>query len=129
MINVKLPAATTKAKTGSDNGTYHVGDGDPYALAKKVMSGLWGKDDVATARNIFNWVHDNFYFRLLSGKRVYEHAAYRGFTKKSGDCYVYYSCCKMLLDIAGIDNMKHILYTTVRSTPLRRSLSDRARVV
>jgi len=106
MINVKLPAATTKAKTGSDNGTYHVGDGDPYALAKKVMSGLWGKDDVATARNIFNWVHDNFYFRLLSGKRVYEHAAYRGFTKKSGDCYVYYSCCKMLLDIAGIDNMR-----------------------
>ena len=106
MINVKLPAATTKNKTGSDNGTYHVGDGDPYALARKVMANLWGKDDVATARNIFNWVHDNFYFRLLSGKRVYEHAAYRGFTKKSGDCYVYYSCCKMLLDIAGIENMR-----------------------
>ena len=25
-------------------------------LARKVLSGLWGKDDVATARNIFNWV-------------------------------------------------------------------------
>lgn len=106
MINVKLPAATNKNKTSSDNGTYHVGDGDPYALARKVMSGLYRKNDVETARAIFNWVHDNFYFRLLTGKRVYEHAAYRGFTKKSGDCYVYYSCCKMLLDIAGIENMR-----------------------
>ena len=107
MINVKIPAAESKNKTVSgDNGTYHVGDGDPYALARKVMSGLYRKNDVETARAIFNWVHDNFYFRLLSGKRVYEHAAYRGFTKKSGDCFVYYSCCKMLLDIAGIENMR-----------------------
>ena len=106
-IKIKVASETAKNKTsGGDNGTYYVGDGDPYALARKVMSGLWGKDDVATARNIFNWVHNNLWFRLLSGTRNYEHAAYRGFTKHSGDCYVYYSCCKMLLDIAGIENMR-----------------------
>ena len=35
-----------------------------------------------------------------------EEAAYRGFTRHNGDCYVYYACCKMLLDIAGIENMR-----------------------
>jgi len=104
---VKIPAAQAKTNTsGGDNGTYYVGDGDPYAIARKVMSGLWGKNEVETARNIFNWVHNTLWFRLLSGTRNYEHAAYRGFTKHSGDCYVYYSCCKMLLDIAGIENMR-----------------------
>jgi len=106
-IKIKVASATAKNKTtGGDPGTYYVGDGDPYALARKVMSGLYRKNDVETARAIFNWVHDNLWFRLLSGTRNYEHAAYRGFTKRSGDCYVYYSCCKMLLDIAGIENMR-----------------------
>ena len=106
-LTVKIPATQAKANTsGGDNGTYYVGDGDPYAIARKVMSGLWGKNEVETARNIFNWVHNTLWFRLLSGTRNYEHAAYRGFTKHSGDCYVYYSCCKMLLDIAGIENMR-----------------------
>jgi len=105
-VKIAVPEAEKKNKVGGDNGTYHVGDGDPYALARKVMSGLYRSNDVETARAIFNWVHDNFYFRLLSGKRVYEHAAYRGFTKKSGDCYVYWACCKMLLDLAGIENMR-----------------------
>ena len=106
-ITVKIADANAKNKTsGGDPGTYYVGDGDPYALARKIMSGLYRSNDVETARAIFNWVHDNLWFRLLSGTRNYEHAAYRGFTKRSGDCYVYYSCCKMLLDIAGIENMR-----------------------
>ena len=106
-IKIKVASETTKNKTsGGDPGTYYVGDGDPYAVARKIMSGLYRKNEVETARAIFNWVHDNLWFRLLSGTRNYEHAAYRGFTKRSGDCYVYYSCCKMLLDIAGIENMR-----------------------
>ena len=106
-MKIKVASETSKNKTtGGDPGTYYVGDGDPYAIARKIMSGLYRKNDVETARAIFNWVHDNLWFRLLSGTRNYEHAAYRGFTKRSGDCYVYYSCCKMLLDIAGIENMR-----------------------
>ncbi len=106
-VKVTLPSEAGSNQTKSkDNGTYYVGDGDPYAIAKKVMKGLYRGNDVETARAIFNWVHDNLWFRILSGKRVYEHAAYRGFTKHSGDCFVYYSCCKMLLDLAGIENMR-----------------------
>ena len=80
--------------------------GDPYPLAQSVMAGLWRDSDVETARAIFNWVHDTLWFRLLSGSRSYEDTAYRGFSRHNGDCYVYYACCKMLLDMAGIENMR-----------------------
>lgn len=107
-LKISLPqeAKSSGSTGGRDPGTYYVGDGDPYALAASIVSGLRRGSDVETARAIFNWVHDTFWFRLLTGKRVYEHAAYRGFTKHSGDCYVYYACCKMLLDAAGIENMR-----------------------
>ena len=107
-ITIKMPTEeiTNTTSTSSDNGTYHVGDGDPYALAQKVLSTIRKDSDVETARAIFNWVHDTFWFRLLSGTPDYEDAAYRGFTMHNGDCYVYYACCKMLLDAAGIPNMK-----------------------
>ena len=104
--NLKVTLPAEAANNSNDNGEFYVGDGDPYALARKVMSGLYRGSDVETARAIFNWVHDNFWFRILSGTRTYESAAYRGFTKHNGDCYVYYACCKMLLDIAGIENMR-----------------------
>ena len=94
------------SNSNTETGTYYVGDGDPYALADSIVSGLIRGNDVETARAIFNWVHDNLWFRLLSGTPDYEDAAYRGFTRHSGDCFVYYSCCKMLLDAAGIPNMR-----------------------
>ena len=107
-LEVKMPAEEVKNTSSSngDNGTYYVGDGDPYALAESILSGLRRGNDVETARAIFNWVHDTLWFKLLSGTPDYEAAAYRGFTLHSGDCYVYYSCCKMLLDCAGIPNMR-----------------------
>ncbi|MBQ6017545.1 MAG: hypothetical protein IKH82_01090 [Clostridiales bacterium] len=104
-LTIKFPADASPSSGGND-GDYYVGDGDPYALARKVMANLYGSNDVETARNIFNWVHNTLWFRLLSGTRTYENAAYRGFTRHNGDCYVYYACCKMLLDIAGIENMR-----------------------
>ena len=108
-ITIKMPTeevTNTTPSSSGDNGTYHVGDGDPYALASKVLSNIRKDSDVETARAIFNWVHDTFWFRLLSGTPDFEDAAYRGFTLHNGDCYVYYSCCKMLLDAAGIPNMR-----------------------
>ncbi len=108
-ITINMPTeeiTNSTPSSGGDNGTYHVGDGDPYALASKVLSNIRKDSDVETARAIFNWVHDTLWFRLLSGTPDYEDAAYRGFTMHNGDCYVYYSCCKMLLDAAGIPNMR-----------------------
>lgn len=108
-LTINMPAEEeedTPTTSSTETGTYYVGDGDPYALAANIVSGLQRGSDVETARAIFNWVHDTLWFRLLSGTPNYEDAAYRGFTRHSGDCYVYYSCCKMLLDAAGIPNMR-----------------------
>jgi hypothetical protein len=107
-LEIKMPTEEIKntSVSSNDNGTYYVGDGDPYALAENILSGLRRGSDVETARAIFNWVHDTLWFKLLWGTPDYEAAAYRGFTLHSGDCYVYYACCKMLLDAAGIPNMR-----------------------
>ena len=100
-ITITLPADATPS---SDEDYYTTGD--PYPIAQGVMAGLWRDNEVETARAIFNWVHDTLWFRLLGSSLSYEDAAYRGFTRHNGDCYVYYSCCKMLLDMAGIENMR-----------------------
>ena len=118
-LTLKKPANGTSAKVTTNVS----GGGDDYSgggsgggsgagtkekaqqLARKILSGLWGKDNVATARNIFNWVHSHIYYAHVPGRPSYAKACYRGFSKRSGDCYVYYACCKMLLDLAGIPNM------------------------
>ena len=76
-----------------------------YAAAEKVMATLWCDNEVDTARAIFTWVHSNITYLPLTTELSYEEAAYRGFTRKSGDCYVYFACSKMLLDCAGIPNI------------------------
>jgi hypothetical protein len=118
MFNIKV--SDSEKKTGSDgNGQSYSSGGsdysdysdsdsssDPaYALAEKVMSSLWRDSDVETARAIFTWVHSNISYLTINEYMTYEEAAYRGFTRRTGDCYVYFSCAKMLLDCAGIPNL------------------------
>ncbi len=78
---------------------------ESYGLAENILDGLWGANDVETARNIFEWVHSSIGYMTINYYQSYEAAAFRGFASRSGDCYVYFSCCKMLLDLAGIPNM------------------------
>ena len=102
-MTVTLPEeASDSESSGGDYGGYSYGD--PYPLAANILAGLWGGSDVATARNIFNWVHGHIYYQNVYGAQTYTSAAYRGFSRRSGDCYVYYACAKMLLDLAGIPN-------------------------
>ena len=116
MINIKVQ--NSEKKTGSDGNSqssssggsdysgYSDSSSDPaYALAEKVMSSLWRDSDVETARAIFSWVHSNISYLTINEYMTYEEAAYRGFTRRTGDCYVYFSCAKMLLDCAGIPNL------------------------
>ena len=78
---------------------------DANDLAADIMSSLWRSSDVETARAIFNWVHSNVYYQTTGSFDSIEEAAYRGFTRHSGDCFVSFSCAKMLLDHAGIPNL------------------------
>ena len=76
-----------------------------YAIAEDIMADLWRDDDINTAYEIFYWVHTNISYQTLNSYDSFEDAAYAGFTKRSGDCYVYFACSKMLLDVAGIPNL------------------------
>ncbi len=104
-ITVTIEAPTEETGEGGRGYITAGGGGDPYSLASSVMSGLWRGSDVETARAIFNWVHSNIYYMNVRGSMTYESAAYLGFSRRAGDCYVFYSCAKMLLDCAGIPNM------------------------
>ncbi len=81
-------------------------ESDPaYGVAENIMASLWRDNDIDTAWEIFNWVHSNIYYQPITTSMTFEEAAYRGFTRKSGDCYVTFACAKMLLDCAGIPNL------------------------
>lgn len=109
--NSKEFSAKSSKKT---NGRSTVDTSDPaYEVAENIMSSLWCDNDVDTAYAIFNWVHSNIFYQALNEEMTYEEAAYRGFTRRTGDCYVYFSCAKMLLDCAGIPNMMVERYPVV----------------
>ena len=117
-LTIKLPAADKKSGSDSNSQDNSLGgsgysdssDSDSYEdpvydIAADIMSTLWRSNDVETARAIFSWVHSHITYLTVSDYMSYEDAAYRGFTRRSGDCYVYFSCAKMLLDCAGIPNL------------------------
>ena len=76
-----------------------------YEIAEDIMADLWRDNDIDTAYEIFYWVHSNISYQTMTTYDSFEEAAYGGFTRRSGDCYVYFACSKMLLDIAGIPNL------------------------
>ncbi len=84
-----------------------------YEVAENILYDLRCDNDVDTAYNIFDWVHSNILYQTIFEDQSYEDAAYMGFTRRSGDCYVYFSCAKMLLDCAGIPNIMVTRYPVV----------------
>ena len=106
-IRYESTTMTVKLKSGakkSQGGGY---SGNVYDIAKQIFKdyGMKKSSDVETARAIFNFVNTSIWYQTIRGKQSYEGAAYRGFTRHNGDCYVYYACMRMLLDVAGIPNM------------------------
>ena len=105
---VKIKVVFPSEETGGGYEVFYFdgkNTGDPYPLANEILAGLWRSSEVETARAIFTWVHSNIYYKTVRGYMSYEDAAFTGFSKRCGDCYVYFSCAKMLLDCAGIPNM------------------------
>ena len=110
-----FPENTTKSKEVSKQEEENSETKTVYDIADKILSNLQCDNDVDTACAIFNWVHSNIYYQTVHGNPTYEEAAYMGFTKKTGDCYVYFSCAKMLLDRARIPNLMVKRYPVVKN--------------
>ena len=76
-------------------------------LARKVYNSIItpGMSDMDKLTAIYYWVRRNTRYQHATNHSDYLKAAYTGFTTHTGDCYVYASQSKALLDVAGIKNM------------------------
>lgn len=78
-----------------------------YERADTVLASIF-RDDMSEydkLRAIYNYVKGNVGYISHSDKGDWVKAAYEGLVKKQGDCFVYASTTKVLLDRAGIKNM------------------------
>ena len=62
--------------------------------------------DIEVAFRIFEWAHRNIGYTGTSDKSDWTIAAVDGFETHTGDCYTYYACCRAMLDVAGIENVR-----------------------
>lgn len=76
-------------------------------LADGILAGILteGMTQYDKAYAIFNYVKGSISYINSSEKGNYLRAAYEGMVDKKGDCYVYASTAKALLDRAGVVNM------------------------
>lgn len=85
--------------------TYDVNE--VYGYADEVLASIFteGMTQYEKLRAIYDYVKGNIGYISHSDKGDWVKAAYEGFVKKQGDCYVYACTTKVLLDRAGITNM------------------------
>lgn len=78
-----------------------------YEYADAVLASILTEDMTEYDKlwAIYSYVKDNIDYINHSDKGDWVKAAYKGLVEKAGDCYVYASTTKVLLDRAGIKNM------------------------
>lgn len=78
-----------------------------YAEAKKILAEITepGMTEEEVALQIVWWCRYNIRFILRTTSRSWTEAAYNAYTKRMGNCYSTVYAVKVLLDVAGIDNM------------------------
>ncbi|MCM1193084.1 MAG: hypothetical protein NC123_13240 [Butyrivibrio sp.] len=85
--------------------TYDVNE--VYGYADAVLASIFteGMTEYEKLRAIYDYVKGNVGYISHSDKGDWVKAAYEGLVNKQGDCYVFASTTKVLLDRAGITNM------------------------
>lgn len=92
------------AKKPSGYVTYDQLDKKADTILKNITSPSMSK--TAKAKAIYNYVRSHMGYVSTSNKEDWRMAAYQAMTRKSGDCFVYYSITQILLTRAGIPNME-----------------------
>lgn len=77
-----------------------------YAEAQEVLDTIITDDmsDEEKAFHIFYWARYNIHYVGTSIKTHWTAGAHEGFSTLRGDCYTYWACCKVLLDLCDIPN-------------------------
>lgn len=71
-------------------------------LEKIVTQDMGTREQIG---RIYDWARESFSYRNHSDKSDPYQAAYRMLTDRSGDCYSYFSVCKLMFDRLGIPNI------------------------
>lgn len=84
------------------------------SAADQVLRSITKKGWSSTkkAKAIYNYVRENTSYVHNSSHVYWREAALRGLRYQSGDCYTYYSMCRLLLTRAGIPNILIKRYPT-----------------
>ena len=80
-----------------------------YARGREIYNEIITRDDytdIEIAMRIFKWANENIKYVSKNGDTHWTGAAMQGFDSRRGDCCIFYGVCKVLLDIAGIENME-----------------------
>lgn len=76
-----------------------------YELADALLEKITTPEMTKTEklRAVFNWGRNNIKYGYGVGKKDWRRAAVLGFTKGTGDCFVFYACTRALLDRIGVE--------------------------
>ena len=76
-------------------------------LAQEILDEITTPEmsEAEKAFNIFNWSRYNIRYVTMETNDDWRECAIDGFNSRKGDCYTFYSCCKVMLDCLGIENM------------------------
>ena len=101
----RVPVTVTVAVRPED----YVYPDEVYARGREIYSQIITSNDltdVQIAMRIFKWAFDNIKYVSSNTEKHWTGAAMQGFNDRRGECSIFYAVCKVLLDIAGIENMK-----------------------
>lgn len=99
-LATKNVTVTVIEKTVSEEQVFEQADRILASITNDSMS----KKEKAIA--IYKWIRSNIGYRALPSSGDWLMSANEGFTKKSGDCYIYYAVSRALLTRADIDNIE-----------------------
>lgn len=86
----------------------YVDEETAYAAARETYDAIIddGMTDMEKAFAIYRWTKNYIDYWENSSHEYWTVGAYQAFTQRGGDCFIYYSAAKCLLDMAGIENMQ-----------------------
>lgn len=104
--------------TLKDKPAGYVDEQTVYQVAQEYYDAIIDDDmtDMEKAFAIYRWVKYYVNYEDHSDHDYWTVGAYQAFTRMSGDCYIFFSAAKTLLNMAGIENYDIVKSDTSRSS-------------
>lgn len=116
--SASVTTTVTVVEKKAESASVQIDEATVNELAKKVLNQITTSDmtDMEVAFAIYKWTRSNIGYVSTSDKSSWLIGAYQAFTKKSGDCFNYFSAAKAMFNVAGIDNIDIVKSDTSHSS-------------